>query len=340
MERVNGTNFYVQYSGPILFRNSPCIIEIVRTNVIVTKALVTVEDVNDGVYVDYDFSFGDAWMGNTLRVDVSRALQLYGKDIVVYVICQMSNGSTENLQFYIFNVDGAKGALDVFGDTWHIRKWGNLPLNVQFLYYQDTLIQAKDKFGEYDLTSASAETDSEYDWVNVPVAPRLGVKKLDVYGNAMIYSDHVWEISPWNYHIKIDCVPTGKKVIYLRWMDMQGLTWYWLFEVVEEIVTSQEDISYGRSHIQGDNGAYNEWTSERNKIVTRKYRIGTYNITKEEYKVVSSLASSSVVDAYHDDSWEWYRIRVVDGEFTTPKGNYKDFEIEIEFAPQQTQLPK
>lgn len=330
---VSGGNLSVEYDNSVMFSYSPNFIKVTRTATSVTSFTVTVSDVKTAESVSFSFQFSN---NETINVDVSRALQVFGDDIEIAV----NSPSGQGVSFYVYNIQGSRGTIELFGGKYHIRQWQGYPLTINVLYHQVTEVFQRVDGRDTKLVDLVTTNESEHDLntnIGVPY-PILTVPQYLVYAEGQMYAGENWETDYWSYRITPSCVPSSKSVIYLRWVDVQGLVWYWLFELHEETTTTQESVVYSRLPID-DGNTINEWDSERSKTVKCSAKVGTYNVTKDEYKVLKTIASSAMVDAYDEDADRWYRVRVADGEFTTPSGNYKDFEIVVEFAPKQTQIP-
>lgn len=321
---ITRTKFSVEYSGSVMFRYSANIVKVRRLTNGLDSVDITVNDINAGESIQFTLQWGDV---NTMYIDISRALQaLMVPDIEVVI-----SGGGESASFYVYSINGARGSIEHFGGNYSIRRWGNLPLSIDFLFYDTTELNIVANNGSITTKSFGADGDSGFALATYKVP--LGVKKMYAEGEKFTGS---WESDYWEYNITEDCA--RKNSIYLRWTDIQGLTWYWLFDINDVTTNTSENIKYGRMPSYQE-GYINEWEDERSKIVKKTAKIGTYNITAEEYKVVKTLASSVIVDAYDEDAETWYRVRVADGDYTDPKGNYKEVEFTIEFAPINTQLP-
>ncbi len=315
----------VEYSSMVLFRWSPNILKITRKGISTTELIIHVGDEDIAEEVVFIYSFGTT--GNTIYADISRALQIFGKNIFVYI-----EDDNSMMELYFCSINGTRGAFEQFGGSYSLRRWGGLPFTIDFLYYDTAVIELTDSQGHVLEVDVSNGYGSSYQLYRYDVP--TGIKKLQVEGTVFSYD---WETAYWSYNIKQGCYTFGKG-LYLRWIDTQGLCWYWLFDIGEETTTTEEATSYGRMPIE-ENGVLNEWESERSRRVKRVVKIAATDVTEEEYKVVKTLHTSAIVDAYDWNTGEWYRVRVADGSTTTPSGNYKVVEAQIEFAPYNTQLP-
>ena len=324
MIEINATHV-TAYLEPIMFKWSPCLIDLWREDDATTFVTVRIIDQSLGKNVMYNIDFFEGVSSYSL--DISGALQTMGEDIRVIV---QTGGHTGYANIY--NIDGANSILANYGGEYHVRMWDGYDMTLPMLYYNQVTIYLGRRGTPVTVASYPANTQSGYKFNEF--TPTLGPGRY--YLGGIIRSGAVWEQGQWAFEVVSDCVP--KNPIYLRWTDNSGLRWYWLFEQVGTVTSVAEDLIYGRlvSWYEDD---VNEWTDERSRIVSRTAKIVTHNVTSDEYKVVKTLATSSIVDAYDEGSGIWYRVRISDGEYSDPKGNYKEVEFTIEFAPTKTQLP-
>lgn len=318
----------VEYADNKMFKYSPNVIKITRKINTVKVVSITVSDLIEPNSICFDLYFGVGAKENELAMNLSRALQVFGN----YIEVRVSDG-TNFVEFNIYTINGARNVGETYGGEYHIRRWGNMPFAVNFLYYSSTDVYQT--FKRVTGIVASYSTDSEPAFELASFTPEArGDTIISAEGEVYRYE---WETADWIYHIKEDCLKTDG-TIYLRWIDIQGLTWYWLFRINEVSVKTKKDVSYGR--VQGyEERPNNYWSSENSKTISKQLKIGTYDITAEEYNVVKGLLSSVLVDAYDFNTSEWYRVRVADGDYTEEKGHYRNFEIEIELPPINTQVP-
>lgn len=325
MRTVSNEYFTVEYSDTVMFRWSPNILKITRKGTATTELEIYVSDENSSEQVIFLYKYGTT--GNVIYADISRALQTMGENVQVLIADDNSD-----LRFNIYSINGTRGLYEQFGGRFSLRRWGNLPFTVDFLHYDDAYIELTDKRGVKGEVVVSNGSPSGYQLYRYAVP--IGIKKVQVEGVVFSYD---WETAYWTFNIKDGCYQSGRG-LYLRWVDNQGLCWYWLFDVGEETTTTEEATSYGRLPIE-DNGVLNEWESERSRRVKRVVKIAAADVTEDEYKVVKTLHTSAIVDAFDWNVGEWQRVRVVDGSVTTPAGNYKVVEAQIEYPPYNTQLP-
>lgn len=322
---ISNEKFSVEYAERVMFRWSPNIIKIKRLSGSLTSVSVTVNDLSAAESVTFSLTFG---YGNTIEIDISRALRALGGEDIEIAITGGGVSSTLN----VYSINGARGKIERFGWDYSIRRWGNLPLSINFLFYQSTTLLIVANNGS--TTTELIETDSEYGFALATHDVPSEVKTMSVRGQVFTGA---WRTGYWVYNITEDCAP--KNSIYLRWTDVQGLTWYWLFEVYDTSTNVEKDVEYSRMPDVLTDGVVNEWTTERSRIINKTLKIGANDITTDEYSVVKTLFSSSIVDAYDEDAETWYRVRVADGDYIDPKSNYKEVEFTVEFATINTQLP-
>lgn len=329
MAIITNNEFSVEYSGNIMFRWSPNILIIRRKSNVLNSINITISDNISVEDISFTMQFGG--VGNTLQFDISAALQSLGGSDVEIII----DGSNDSARIPIININGARGAVEAFGGMYSIRQWQNLPLSINFLYSDDTELKYTD--GDEELyTQYESSSESGYELAAYVVPAYTGAKKSITVEGQVYDNIGGWETSEWAYKITPACKPT-RPSIYLRWLDNQGLTWYWLFEAYDVDVKVDSDVEYSRMQV-ADANTINEWDSASSKIIKKTIKIGANDITTDEYKVVKTLATSAIVDAMSEGG-EWYRVRVANGTTTEAKGNYKEVEFTIELSPTKTQLP-
>lgn len=329
MGTISNSKFTLDYGEAIMFRWSPCILTITRTSNVLESVTITISDNVSAEDIAFTMQFGG--VGNVLRFDISRALQsLGGSDIDVMVA-----GGGETTRVSVLSINGSRGIKEPYGGTYSIRQWQYLPLSITFLYYGDTELEYTD--GDEELyTQYESSSESGYELATYTVPAYTGAKKTITVEGQVYDNTGGWETSDWAYKITPSCKPS-RPSIYLRWLDNQGLTWYWLFEIYDVDVEVDSDVEYSRMPVAEEN-AINEWESASSKIVRKTIKIGANDITTEEYKVIKTLATSAIVDA-KSESGGWYRVRVANGTTAEAKGNYKEVEFTIELAPTKTQMP-
>lgn len=324
---ISNSFFSVEYDSNVIFSYSPTYVRITRRNVSLEYVNVVVSDVLSAEAVTFRLYFGG--VGNTLNVDISRAVRVFGSDIELSVTGYIGDSVSGTASAYLYAISGAKKVYEIFGGSYAIRQWRGYPLTIPLLFYLDTDVYKDDAI----IATVSASSENGHELTNIRV-PNYD-EDVVLYAEGQVYNGSEWETSNWQWNIKQGC--ESGEVIYLRWVDLSGLTWYWLFHINEVTTTTEENISYGRTPLREDD-AINEWDNTINLKTRKKMMLGSNNVTSDEYKVLHTLVSSSIVHAYDKNTSEWYRVRIVPGDFTTPKGNYKQFEIQIELSPQTTQL--
>lgn len=330
---VSNSDVKVTYEHAIMFRYSPNIITIERLSTI-DYVTVFVRSMGQATGVlQFKMTFGGN--SNVLRLNLTRALQaLGGEDVEVVVITPNS----ESVNFAVSVIDGAKSLIEDFAGPYSIRTWPGFEPIFDFIISESTAVYLKGKNSLPQIIGQlSTDNRTGYSLQSFSYDTSIQTKPFTVYAEAMECVGNVWELSTVEYNVRPVTCNIRKPSIFLRWKDLQGRTWQWMFEIAEVSQTTNERLSYGRLPISTP-GVTNEWTTERNKTVQQRMRVVATGVTAEEYKVVKTLASSSVVDAYIVGADVWYRVRVADGEFTEAKENYREFEVQIEFPTQETQM--
>lgn len=323
--------FTVEYESNIMFAYSPNIITITPISNTLARIVVSVGSTTSESSISFNLR-GGAAQGVKIPFDASRALRLYDN---VQITISIGNVS-EVITPYV--IQGARGKLEHYGGNYAIRQWDGYLLTVDFLYYQVTEVymEAMGVTGRIGELSTGNASGFELGQFRVPAIPSSATQAVIIKAEAEEFINGEWETNNWNYRITPACTP-DKNRIYLRWVDKQGLTWYWLFVIESLTHTTKDATSYGRYPLN-EGQTVNEWPTGRSLIVERSAKIYATEVTNEEYNVVKTLATSSVVDAFDEDARRWYRVRVKNGSHTEVKGHYKDVDFEIDFAPQQTQL--
>ena len=313
------------YLEPVMFRWSPCLVDLWREDEATTSVVVRIIDQTLGKNVVYNIDFFDDVYYYSL--DISGALQTMGEDVKIVVQTSGHTGFKD-----IYNINGANSIRLPFGGEYHVRIWPGYDMTLPIFFQNQTTVYLGRRGTPVTVVSLPANTASGLKLDNF-TPTQVG----RYFANGYIRNGAAWDAGQWAFEVVSDCAP--KKPIFLRWVDNSGLTWYWLFDCVENTVSASDNIVYGRLASWVDDYV-NEWQEEKSKTVSTSAKIIAYNVTADEYKVVKTLATASIVDAFDEDAGVWYRVRIADGEYTEPKGNYKDVEYTIEFAPTQTQLPR
>lgn len=323
----------VTYEHAIMFRYNPNIISVERLS---TIDYVTVYVRSRGQYLgvlQFKMTFGGN--SNVLRLNLTRALQALGGEDVEVIVITPNNTS---VNFAVSVIDGAKSLIEDFTGPYAIRTWPGFEPIFDFIVSGSTAVYLKGKNSLPQIIGQlSTDNRTGYSFQSFSYDTSIQTKPFTVYANAMECVGNVWELNTVEYNVRPVTCNIRKPSIFLRWKDLQGRTWQWMFEIAEVSHTTNERLSYGRLPISTP-GSTNEWTTAGNKTVQQRMRVVATGITADEYKVVKTLATSSVVDAYIVGADVWYRVRVVDGEFTEAKENYREFEVQIEFPTQETQL--
>ncbi len=331
MITLTNSQFTVEYESNIMFAYSPNIITITPLFNILASIVVMVGSTTSVSSVSFNLR-GGATLGTKIPFDVSRALRLYDNVQITISIGDVSEVITP------YVIQGARGKLEHYGGSYAIRQWEGYPLTVDFLFYQltEVYMEAMGVTGQIGELSTDNASGFELGKFTVPAIPSSATIAVNIKAEGEEFNNGEWETNYWNYRITPACTPPKNK-IYLRWVDKQGLTWYWLFGIDSVTITTKDATSYGRYPLD-ETQTVNEWTTGRSLIVERSAKIYATEVTEEEYNVVKTLVSSSVADAYDEESSRWYRIRVKNGSHNEVKGHYKDVDFEIDFAPERTQL--
>lgn len=330
---VSNSDVKVTYEHAIMFRYSPNIIKVERLSEI-DYVTVIVRSMNSTVGVlQFKMTFGGN--NNVLQLNLTRALQaLGGEDVEVVVITP----NITSVNFYVSVIDGSKSIIEDFAGPYAIRTWPGFEPIFDFIVNESTAVYLKGKNAlPQVIGQLSTDNRAGLSLKSFSYDTSMQTKPFTVYAEAMECIGDVWELSTVEYNVRPVTCNIRKPSIFLRWKDLQGRTWQWMFEIAEITNTTNERLSYGRLPISMP-GVTNEWTTESNKTVQQRMRVVATGITADEYKVVKTLASSSVVDAYVTGADVWYRVRVVNGEFIEAKENYREFEVQIEFPTQETQI--
>jgi hypothetical protein len=326
MATISANGFLVDYPDDVWFKWSPVVLNIIRLSSSVTSIKIVVDDLEKAESIQFIYAI----KGNT-SIDISRALQWCGANVEIQLTG--SNGGYATIQKYLIN--GALRTLDTFGGDYSVRLWPSYPLNLPFLVYDSTIVHVLANGNDMNFGTLAATTESGYELLTFS-PPGAMAQNYKVYAEAQMYVGAAWETSYWRYNIQIGC--DVRNPIYLRWVDAKGLTWYWLFDIVETSIRVEDSVEYGR--IPGSEGSLvNDWGNERGRVVYESAKIMTSQVTSPEYKVLKTLASSAIVDAYDKSVGKWFRVRIANGDNIEPKGNYKEVEYTIEYSPYQTQIP-
>ncbi len=336
MITLTSDNFKVEYQYDIMFNWS--------YNPVKVTYLSSGSDVLD--YIDLEVSKVDGTGGVTFRryfpkngvvtFDISRGLQSVAQNEVKLTVYDEPGNE---VSAFIYCINGANGAIEAFGaDTRQIRVWDGVETILPFYFKNNIRIFAKKADGTEQIIGASnATTNTRYGFVQVPIRKINDISYI--YASGLGFDGAKWSTNKeWRYKLKQGCTPRGES-LYMRWYDRQGLRWFWLFQVNEMKTATEAGVEYGITPNVGSKGIINEFDGEASKIIARRTSLGAYQINADEYKVLSTLYTSVLVDAYDTIAKRWYRVKVPNGEKAEPRGNYKDFEVEIEFAPGKTQLP-
>ena len=331
MITLTNSQFTVEYDSNIMFAYSPNIITITPISNVLASIVVRVGSTTSASSISFNLR-GGAFRGVKIPFDASRALRLYDNVQITISIGDVSEVITP------YVIQGARGRLEHFGGNYAIRQWEGYPLTVDFLYYQltEVYMEAMGVTGEIGELSTDNASGFDLGKFTVPANPSSATQAVIIKAEGEEFNNGEWETNYWNYRITPACTPP-KNRIYLRWVDKQGLTWYWLFGIESLTRTTTDATSYGRYPLD-EGQTVNEWTTGRSLIVERSAKIYATDVTEEEYNVVKTLAESSVVAAYDEEASRWYRVRVKNGSHTEVKGHYKDVDFEIDFSPEQTQL--
>lgn len=333
METITNGQFSVAYDDKRMFAYSPNIITINKIAATLSSVDVVVSSTDTSEAVTFTLQFGG--VGTSLNVDISRALRLFiGHDAEVSI---SGGGATATIIPYVIN--GARTPIENFGGAYSIRCWETYrELTIPVLFYGETTVYAE--IGGSDVVVRELTTDnlSNMELTNVNIRSiRNGGKSFKVFVEGEMFSTGVWETANWVYNVTPACTP--KNAMYVRWTDKQGLTWYWMFSVEDISIETKELIKYGKMPDTSImDGAINTWSESRSKTIEKRAKIVATEVTSDEYKVLKTLASATIVDAYDDEADVWYRIRIANGSYEEVKGNYKDVEYEVEFASEQTQI--
>lgn len=324
MIEISTTHLTV-YLEPIMFSWSPCILDIWREDDVSTSATIRIIDETVGKQVFYTVDFFPDM--SLYHIDISTVLQTMGDNIRVFLSDGESGGTA-----VIYNINGANGFIQSFGGEYHVRIWEGFDFYYPIFFYSQTTVYYGRVGRPVEIINLTANTSSGY--LLTDFYPDRGAGRY--FANGIIKNGAYWEEGQWAINVVNECLP--KNPILLRWIDNSGLTWYWVFSQVEASTSVAEGTVYGRQASWIDEYA-NEWEEERNLVVSKSIKVITRNVTPEEYKVVKTLATSSIVDAFDDAAGMWYRVRISIGDFVEQKNNYKDVEYTIELAPTKTQLP-
>lgn len=334
MEVVSNSDVRVKYEHAIMFRYSPNIISIEKLSTIDYVTVIVRSTGSTVGVLQFKMTFG----GNSdvLRLNLTRAFQaLGGEDVEVVVI----TSNNTNVNFAVSVIDGAKSLIEDFAGPYAIRTWPGFEPIFDFIVNESTTVYLKGRNSLPEVIgqlSTDNRTGFSLQSFSYDLSDR-GAGPFMIYAEAMECIGDVWELNTVEYNVRPVTCNIRKPSIFLRWKDLLGRTWQWMFEIAEVSSTTNERLSYGRLPISMP-GVTNEWTTSSNKTVQKRMRVVATGITADEYKVVKTLATSSVVDAFVVGADVWYRVRVTDGEFIDAKENYREFEVQIEFPTQETQL--
>lgn len=336
MAIITTRNFTVEYDSNIMFAYSPNIITVTRRAGSLADISLTVNNLATAESVTLNFLMGN--IGNVLQIDLSRLLRLFDGDISI----DISDGkNSATITPYV--IKGAKGKLEDFGDTYHIRHWfdyvnlTSYELYINFLIASNATVYLRD-FSPTDVAfgNLAPRTQSGIELVKYKPMFSNGTipeRPYTIFAEGEVFAEGAWETANWFYRVTPTCTP--KRPIYLRWVAKNGLTFYWLFSIYETTVETEDKETYARLPLN-DGEVVNEWLSRRTLEVCKTAKIYTTEVTSEEYKVVKTLSSAPIVEAFDESSVTWYRVRVATGSHADVKGNLKEVEFELEFAPEHT----
>lgn len=338
MITLTSDNFTVEFGSKIMFNWSynPVTVNFLPDGSDNLEYIdLTVSDVNGNGGITFRRYFPK---NNVVTFDISRALQALRQTEVKLTV---TDAPGNELSSFIYCINGNNGAIEHFGaGTRQIRIWEGIEAVLPFYYsgFANIIARRKDT-REVLLGQFSASTKTGYGYAQVAVSSIADIDFIYMQQTGIEFDGTGWQTNAtWRYNVVPGCKPTGES-LYLRWTDRQGLRWFWLFRVNEKITATEKSVEYGKIPNIGAGVLLNEFSEEAAKKITRRARIGTYQVVEDEYKVVSTLYTSVLVDAYDTEAKRWYRVKVLPGEMTEPKGNYRDVEFEVEFASETTQLP-
>lgn len=311
------------------FAYSANVLEITRVTS-VSEVNVTVSDLNTAESVTLTQQF----YSSTLNIDISRMLRAFGTEVEVAIVDE-----NNTLSFSLYVINGALPALGKFGGIYSVRRWEGLPFTVDFLALGSVApTVTKPVTGTIETLSPPTGSMTLFNLYSYwPTGVSFAIERLSIDGKG--YVNGQYSNVTWTYNIAEGCRVPDKEELYLRWVDTQGLQWYWLAQINEATIKTSSSLTIGRMVLRRA-ADVDEWNEESQKVTSRSLSVGIYNLTDDEYKVVRTLFSSVLVDAYDEDSGRWYRVRIGDGELTeVKKGHYRDIELTIELPPVTTQLP-
>lgn len=333
MATITNGQFSVAYDDRRMFAYSPNIITINKIAATLSSVDVVVSSTNTSEAVTFTLQFGG--VGTSLNVDISRALRIFiGQDVEVSI---SGGGETATIIPYVIN--GARTPIENFGGAYSIRCWDTYrELTIPVLFYGETTVYAKIGGSDVVVRELTTDNPSNMELTNVDIhSIRNGSKSFEVTVEGEMFAMGAWETSNWTFKVTPSCTP--KNAMYVRWTDKQGLTWYWMFSVEDVSIETKELTKYGKMPDTSiTDYTINTWSESRSKTIEKRAKIAATGVTSDEYKVLKTLASATIVDAYDDEADVWYRIRVADGEYTEAKENYREFEVQIEFPTQETQM--
>lgn len=336
MAIITTTNFTVEYDSNIMFAYSPNFITITRRAGSLVNFTLAVNNLATAESVTLNYSM--SYIGNVLQIDLSRLLRLFDGDISIDII---DGKYRATITPYV--IKGAKGKLEDFGGTYHIRHWfdyvnlASYELYMNFLIASNATVYLRD-FATTDVAFGNLIVNTRPGIELVRYKPMFGAgtipeRPYTIFAEGEVFTEGMWETANWFYRVTPTCTP--KRPIYLRWVAKNGLTFYWLFSIYETTIETEDKETYARLPLN-EGEVVNEWSSRRALEVRKTAKIYTTEVTNEEYKVVKTLASAPIVEAFDEGSSAWYRVRVATGSHADVKGNLKEVEFEIEFAPEHT----
>lgn len=125
--------------------------------------------------------------------------------------------------------------------------------------------------------------------------------------------------------------------LYLRWVDPQGLARFWVFKegkytyrVANESTSLRNEIDYGAINNYNGTGITIE-----NKTAYNLKTLGYVNATADDIKILKTLLSSPIVEAYINGYY--VRVTVATSSVSFSQAQYQTFECTIILPQEETQ---
>lgn len=137
-----------------------------------------------------------------------------------------------------------------------------------------------------------------------------------------------------NLYVKEKCVPESP--FYVRWLNLLGGYDHWMFQKKQTRTDIIEDVTFHKKYISFPDSQNNP-VNPTSKKITRKIKIGSHNLTKNEYDVISKLAYSPIIEWFDESVEKWKGVNIEKAE-NTSDSNLKTHDVEFELILPEPRL--